>query len=847
MHFHYRRLALATTLLLAGGAAAADFELISRTSISAPIDSNGDSFVPSGASADGRLVVFGSSANNLVAGDSNRANDLFLYDATLAQTTRVSVGSGGVQAQGEAGPIGGISNDGRYVVFDSTATNLGDSSGRRHVYLHDRQLSTTVALTERDFGISGDSANPRISADGRYVVFDSTTAFDDDDNNGVRDVYRLDRQNHTFTLMSVSTDGRIGNAESFEPQISADGNSVAFHTWASNLVPGDSNNYWDVLLRRIDSGTLQRVSLSATGAQFNSFPQLSNAALSADGRYVLFNINAAGSADDTNGNGDGYRFDSQTGGLQRVTLTSAGGQIDGHSDARAISADGQSVLMQSSATDVVPGLSGYYQRQFLRRIGDGTVTQITFRDGPGPADDQFSDSLMSADAATFFATSHNAIVPGDSNGFSDVYRQASASPQVQRLSAPLAGSGGPYPNGDSGVWASGYSLSGDGRYVVFSSLANNLTVGDHNGSTDVFLRDRLLGTTQRISLKTDGSESFCYSQQPAISANGRYIAFLSCGDLLGLKLPFVPTIYRYDRVSGALELVSALPDGSQADSAYTPRISADGETVSFYSCTAAIAGNGLPGTCDIYVRNLFNGDVLRASPRLDDQGGGVIWTTHALSANGRYVLFSTDADNLVAGDSNGHYDAFVFDSLLQTTQRISLDSQGQQLDGDSFGEGLSGDGNLVLFSSYAPLLGGSSPAFYKGVFLRDRGAATTTLVSRRNDGAALNAFSEDAQISASGAYILFASTADNEPGAPPDTRQSVYFYERPLGQLRRVVSHANSARYSPAQLAADGRSLVFASSDDRLSTDDGNGHFLDVFFSGNLVDLIFRDGLQIAP
>lgn len=846
MHFRNRRPALATMLLLATGAAvAAEFELISRTGISAPMDSNGDSYVPTGASADGRFALFSSSASNLVAGDTNHAPDLFLYDAVLAQTVRVSVGSGGVQAQAGAGPIGGISNDGRYVVFDSTATNLGDSSGRRHVYLHDRELNTTVALTERDFGISGDSANPRISADGRYVVFDSATPFDDDDNNGTRDVYRLDRQSNTFALISVSTDGRIGNAESFEPQLSADGNSVAFLTWASNLVPGDSNNYSDLLLRRVDSGTLQRVSLTATGAELLDFPQLANAALSADGRYVLFNLYKPATADDTNDGIDGYRFDSQSGSLLRVTLTSDGSQIDGHSNARAISADGQSVLMQSSMTNVVPGLSGYAERQFLRRIGDGTVTQITFRDGPGATDDQFQDSLMSADAATFLAISYSPIMAGDSNGFGDVYRRAST--QAQRLSAPIAGSGGPYPNGDSGVWASGYSLSGDGRFVAFSSLANNLTVGDFNGSTDVFLRDRLLGTTQRLSLKPDGSESFCWSQQPAISANGRYVAFLSCGDLGNLKLTLASTIYRYDRVSGGLELVSALPDGSQAASAYTPRISADGDTVSFYSCDAALASNGLPGRCDIYVRNLFNGDVLRASPRLNDQGGDVDWATHALSANGRHVLFNSAADNLVAGDSNRYSDAFAFDTVLQTTQRVSLDSRGQQLDGRSTGSGLSGDGGLVVFSSDAPLLGAGFPAFYQGVFLRDRGAATTTLLSRRSDGVALNMFSEDAQISASGNHVVFGSTADNEPGAPPDTRQSVYFYERPLGQLRRVVAHANSARYAPPQLSADGSSLVFASSDDRLSVDDGNGHFLDVFFSGKLIDLIFRDGLQSAP
>jgi hypothetical protein len=406
-----------TRFLLAGIATlplcaqALDIELISRTGIESAMDSDGPTEQIAGITPDGRYTLFPSYADNLVAGDSNRVVDLFVHDATSGTLERVSVGSGGIQADVATGTRAGLSDDARYVVFDSTATTLvaTPTFGHRQIYLRDRLAGTTSLLSKFSGGVAGnaDSTNPQISADGRYVVFDTRVAFDGKDANGARDVYRLDRQTGLFELMSISETGRIGNAESFEPQISADGSSVAFFTWATNLVPNDTNGYWDLLLRKPAAGTTQRISRKSNGSELAGFANLVPiSALSADGRYVLMNTYVAIDDLDTNSAGDGYRYDSQTGEVQRVTRDSTGAQIEGYTSVDAMSRDGVRIVMHSSAANVMPGLpSG--SRVFVRDIGNTTVTHVTFRNGSEIAGDEASGAVMSDDGTNVVAVTYN--------------------------------------------------------------------------------------------------------------------------------------------------------------------------------------------------------------------------------------------------------------------------------------------------------------------------------------------------------------------------------------------------------------------------------------------------------
>ncbi len=218
---------------------------------SSGVDGNGGSYEPS-ISGDGRFVAFWSPATNLVPGDTNSKEDVFVHDRQSGTTTRVSVDSLGVQGNG-ASLFPSISGDGRFVAFQSRATNLvpGDTNGWSDVFVHDRQTGTTTRVSVDSSGVQGnlDSSFPSISGDGRFVAFYSfANNLVSGDTNGRADVLVHDRQSGTTTRVSIDSSGIQGKSLSEHPSISGDGRFVAFESAATNLVPGDTNAKRDVFV-----------------------------------------------------------------------------------------------------------------------------------------------------------------------------------------------------------------------------------------------------------------------------------------------------------------------------------------------------------------------------------------------------------------------------------------------------------------------------------------------------------------------------------------------------------------------------------------------------------------------
>ena len=234
---------------------------------------NSDSLSPS-ISADGRYVAFYSFASNLVTGDSNGASDIFVHDRNTGDTERVSVDSGGTQGNsGSYGPS--ISSDGRYVAFHSFASNLvaGDSNGVVDIFVHDRNTGDTERVSLDSSGTQGNSgsANPSISSDGRYVAFYSFASnLVAGDTNGAYDIFVHDRNTGDTERVSVDSSGTQGNSDSANASISSDGRYVAFFSGASNLVTGDSNGFSDIFVHDRNSGDTERVSVDSSGTQGNS-------------------------------------------------------------------------------------------------------------------------------------------------------------------------------------------------------------------------------------------------------------------------------------------------------------------------------------------------------------------------------------------------------------------------------------------------------------------------------------------------------------------------------------------------------------------------------------------------
>ncbi len=269
--------------------------------------------------------------------------------AAARQTQRVSVGPAGIEGNGESGfnSAPAISANGRYVAFESLAGNLvpGDANGFEDVFVRDRKLHKTLLVSVSSAGVQGNdiSYNPAISSDGRFVAFASNASnLVSGDSNAATDVFVRDRKLHKTYLVSVGANGVPGNGASDFGSISADGRYVSFDSDASNLVAGDSNGYTDVFVRDRKLHKTFLLSVGKAGVQANNIS--ADPSISADGRYVAFVSLASNlGGGDTNGFLDVYVRDRKLHRTTRVSISTAGVQGDSDSYQPAISGDGRQV------------------------------------------------------------------------------------------------------------------------------------------------------------------------------------------------------------------------------------------------------------------------------------------------------------------------------------------------------------------------------------------------------------------------------------------------------------------------------------------------------------------------
>jgi len=386
-------------------------------------EGNSHSQFPS-ISADGRYIAFESSASNLVAGDTNGRSDIFVHDRTTGVTTRVSVAAGGGQANGYSS-YPSISAAGRYVAFISSDSNLvaGDTNGWPDIFVHDRTSGATTRVSIASSGAQANGASyyPVISADGRCVAFYSVaTNLAVGDTNGHGEIFVHDRMSGATTRVSVDSSGSQANSDSSYPSISADGRYVAFYSTASNLVAGDTNGWHDVFVHDRMSGATTRVSVSSSGAQGDSISYTSS--ISADGRYVAFLSFASNLvANDTNGGYDAFVHDRTSGVTTRVSVSSSGAQANNGPSAPSISADGRYVAFASAASNLVAGDTNGTPDIFVHDRITGATTRISVNFSGGPGVDTYYSSISANGHYVTFHSEASNLVTGDTNGMYDVF------------------------------------------------------------------------------------------------------------------------------------------------------------------------------------------------------------------------------------------------------------------------------------------------------------------------------------------------------------------------------------------------------------------------------------------
>lgn len=341
---------------------------IERASVSTGGTVGNASSIVASITPDGRYVAFFSQATNLVGGDTNGVGDVFVRDRVASMTYRVSVSTAGTEANG-ASRYPQISPDGRYVAFQSEASNLvaGDANGKWDIFVRDRTSGTTERVSVATGGgeAAKSSARATISDDGNLVAFHSWA---DDlvagDTNSVADVFVRNRSAGTTERLSVATAGTQSDGESVFPRISGNGAAVAFHSLGTNLVASDTNGARDVFVRTIGGATTFRVSVDGSGAQGGGASGYAD--ISVDARYVVFHSVATNLvAGDLNGAQDIFVRDRVASTTRRVSLSNAGAQANGTSGMSSISADGSFVAYQSQASNLVMGDANVAQDVFV--------------------------------------------------------------------------------------------------------------------------------------------------------------------------------------------------------------------------------------------------------------------------------------------------------------------------------------------------------------------------------------------------------------------------------------------------------------------------------------------------
>ncbi|MGH8571056.1 MAG: PKD domain-containing protein, partial [Gammaproteobacteria bacterium] len=395
----------------------------------------------------------------------------------------------------------------------------------------------------------------------------------------------------------------------------------------------------------------------------------------------------------------------------RVSVSSDGTEVNGMSHRATVSANGRYVAFDSSASDLVIGDTNNTRDVFVHDRWAGDTTRISVASDGEQGNMASEDPSISADGhCVSFRSYATNLVKGDGNNLQDVFVHDRETGETTRVSVS-----------SDGREASGFAhaLSGDGRYVAFDSASPNLVGGDTNNASDVFVHNRRTRATTRVSVAIDGHEAYMNqpSLGPVISTDGRYVAFASSGLTRPRPLPFSHVtwnVFVHDRDTGKTSLVSTPFDESlQFDAPYmvghsfNPALSVDGRYVVFDSTSNYLVSGDETPSHEIFVRDRATA----TTTQID--GVSEISPNAVISGDGRSVAFAAYRDEAV-----GHI--LVDDRDTGETSLISVANDGTRGNGDSNWPALSADGRYVVFESEATNLVERDTNSTVDVFVKDR-------------------------------------------------------------------------------------------------------------------------------
>ena len=748
----------------------------------------------SSLSADGQRIAFRSFERNLPGGDVLFDSRVYVQDLVTNTISLVCQSSEGqVADRGCSNPA--ISGDGRYVVFESSATNLvaGDSNNQADVFLRDLQNATTIRISETSTGVGGDAAsrNPSIGEDSAVIAFTTASSnLDPGVANGNEQI--LVASQGGFTTISVGQLGVAGNADSDRAIVSSTGTHVTFQSRASNFVVVDGGGSQQVYVRDLAGASTTIVSRNGDNVAAN-LPSFSQS-LTADGSLASFTSNASNLVTDD----DPFTPDAYISSVAANSLT-----VLNATDQRALNLQ---LSSNGSYSALEAGESGA-EAVTLRNLVSGAessprANEHLARSGNGPSSLGESRALSRDGSLVLFFSGADNLDSNDTNSATDLFLYDRSTDRATLVSRGM--------NGESANGRSQFGgLTGNGRFVVFSSSASNLIADDTNFAPDIFLLDRDSGTITRESIAANGDELPSGGRVGSVSEDGRFLAFSSSDNVLGASdfVEFSSGVYLRDRQLGTTLLANRpINGGSPLGSVNDVDISGDGRFVVFTT--------GASDLLDTPVENdqLYFFDRDNARLRLISQSASGAFANNdvfsaQVSRDGRFAVFVTQATNLVPEDTSDNRSVFLADLTTGALELISVTSAGDNADSRAFSPAISDDGQRVIFGSDAQNLSSEVRDGFEGVFLRDREAGTTTLVSLNSNGEMANRFVELAQLAGDGSHVAFDTQATNFVGAVNNASD---VFLRELSRESLPLQLVSSLLPSSRAAAIDATVTVFA-------------------------------------
>jgi Tol biopolymer transport system component len=650
----------------------------------------------------------------------------------------------------------------------------------------------------------GESSAIELSGDGKWAVFSSAgNGLVTNDNNGFfLDLFLKNLKTDEIKLISRGTSGTAANGDSLQASLTEDGRFIVFESDAADLVPGDDNETSDIFLYDRTNGSLRIISKSDTGELGDG--DSADAVMTSDGRFILFDSDSDNLSDDASDGQDNlYLYDSQSGTLELVTYRFDGLASASTPDTAGFSAfdaslsnDGRFVAFMSAATNLVSGsvfsgLTTIAPQIYVRDMQNQTNILLTKTTAGKATILSVASPVISENGASvaFLTGATNLTSPATSPIRTSLYIYDTASQGLAALSPPKT----PTTSSEfsSPVW------NADGHFLayVFDSA--------------VYLWDTVLQTNKLIFVTTNG-----LSDSPLISADGRFITYTSTGTDLQ-ENPVSGAYFQlfvYDRQENETRLLSPNQggsDGANRDILF-PALSANGQVAGFTTFATDLVANDSKLFNDVFTVLTTNGNSISLvsvpSPLVVSATANSSSDVEerALSADGRMIVFSSSATDLVPNDENDAIDIFVRDLESGVTHLVSVAQDGvHSVNGPSLEAVISANGRFVAFTSSASNIVSLGRPGNPGLYVYDIAAGTNQLASISPSGEVLIKASKPV-LSADGTRVAFFGTLSNSSGVKNE------LYLRDL-VLQTTLWSTNADQIASLVISPNGESVAFSS------------------------------------